>query len=122
MSGPKEIPASERHSDPSDRTSIHSHNRKQLTKADSPPPDPGIIRDMPSESMPGDLYVASDVNIMFFSEEALRKLDNGEKMIIVPNPDKSVYVEFRRKLNERFPGLNRVGREICDQVRMEWGR
>jgi hypothetical protein len=77
---------------------------------------------MPAESMDGDIYIAADVNIVFFTEEALQMLHRGQKVIILPNPDKSVYDEALRKLRERFPGINQASREIIDLVREDWGR
>jgi hypothetical protein len=96
--------------------------KRRLGQSDSPPPAPGVIRDIPASEVPGG-YVDAWTHIMFYGEEARRRMKNGENVILVPDPGvKITREEARRRLRKRNPYLAGVTRETMDIVREEWGR
>jgi hypothetical protein len=96
--------------------------KRRLRQADSPPPAPGVIRDIPASEVPGG-YVDALTHVMFYGEEARRRMKNGENVILVPVPGvKVTREEARRRLRKRNPYLAGVTRETMDIVRDEWGR
>jgi hypothetical protein len=104
-------------------TSAAMKKRKKLTQAESPPPAPGVIRDIPASEVPGDAYIDADVHIMFYGEEALRKKKNGERVIFVPRPGVKITIkEARERMRKRDPRLAGISRETMDKIRDEWGR
>ncbi|MEI6797429.1 MAG: hypothetical protein WCK39_11245 [Methanomassiliicoccales archaeon] len=97
--------------------------KKKLTRADSPPPDPGIIRDLTPADVSGNEYIGADVNIMFFSENAAQKIMNGENVIIMPVPGKKWDPEAsQRRLRAKYPELNNITKASLRRMRREWGR
>ena len=92
---------------------------KKLTREDSPPPDPGIVRDMTPLDIAANIYVGPDVNIMFFSDEAFVKLMRGEKVILVPDPKKKHDInEVGKEFSRKYP----ASRSTMNRIRREWGR
>jgi hypothetical protein len=97
--------------------------RRRLSRADSPPPDPGIIRDVTPAEVSGTDYISPDVNIMFFGEEAMKRLFRGEKIIIVPVPgQKWDPEESERRALEKYPELSNITKASMRRARREWGR
>ena len=94
--------------------------RKKLTKADSPPPDPGIVRDLTPADIASQAYVGPDVHIMFYNERTFQKIMNGEKVIIVPIPGKKWDPEATaRKMRERFPEWSKLSKASIRKINRE---
>jgi hypothetical protein len=97
--------------------------RKKMRQVDSPPPAPGIIRDIPASEVPGDAYIDAHVHVMFYGEAAFRKMKEGEDVILVPRPGvKVTHEEAERRRRKRDPRLAGITRETMDTIRDEWGR
>ncbi len=103
--------------------SVPRSTKKKLTRADSPPPDPGIVRDLTPADLASQAYVGPDVNIMFYGERTFQKIMNGEKVIIVPVPGKKWDPEATaRKMRERFPEWSGLSKASIRRIQREMRR
>jgi len=97
--------------------------KRKLTRADSPPPDPGIIRDLTPADVSGNDYIGPDVHIAFFSKEAMQKFYAGEEVIFMPVPgQKWDPEESARWAREKCPELSNITKASIRRARREWGR
>jgi hypothetical protein len=123
MSHHTESEVSSQHKDETSPVSAPRSTKKKLTRADSPPPDPGIIRDLTPADVSGNDYIGPDVHIAFFSEEAMKKFYAGEEIIFMPVPgQKWDPEESARWAREKCPELSNITKASIRRARREWGR
>ncbi len=109
-----------RDDDQASPVSVPRPTKKKLTRADSPPPDPGIVRDLTPADVSGNEYIGPDVNIMHYSEEAMKKFYAGEKIIFVPVPGKKWDPEATaRRMREDFPELSKLSKASIRRLNRE---
>ena len=123
MSHHAESEASSQHKDEILPASTPQPTKKKLTRADSPPPNPGIIRDLTPADVSGNEYIGPDVHIAFFSKEAMKKFYAGEEVIFMPVPGQKWDPEgSERWLREKLPELSNITKASIRRARREWGR
>lgn len=94
-----------------------------MTRADSPPPNPGVVRDLPPSAVSGSEYIGPDVNIMHHSEKAMEKLRKGEPVILVPVPGRKWDPQAsERRIREEFPQFIKMSKAAVRRLNRELGR